>query len=147
MSLLEKARALLSYAEQWEDAELLQKVNDARMETFEYVDQLLELRFTVQELERELAAAREKLSLAGNLKYYRRMYFEQTEDGRLKPDPYCPHCWERNRVAVHLHYNEHAAITLCPNCTLMLEGSDYWTPDEPFSPEEYDGEESRATLR
>ena len=90
--------------------ELMDALVDAKMNAFEVQELIGEKDDRVRELEEALKFT-EKIGRFGEL------YFEVDEGEKPMKDPYCPNCWEVDRVAVHTHTNiMHQALQDCPKC-------------------------------
>jgi hypothetical protein len=82
-----------------EIADLIKKVGDAELyrKIVELEGEIVDLTREKREAETEVERLREGLYTKGKMTFKRRFYFMEDD-----PIPYCPKCWEVDRIAVHL---------------------------------------------
>jgi hypothetical protein len=86
------------------------------------VDSLLEAKIQagetldlIQEKDKEIAKLEDLLSFKNKLIRNDGKYYESDNNGNSTDEPYCPKCWEMEKIPVHLkHIKE--VLFACPNC-------------------------------
>lgn len=90
-------------------AELISALADAKVAAAETIE-------LIENKERQIVELESKLSFSKTLERFKDAYFE-THSGAPVGDPYCAHCWEVDKVAVHLKTGaNHARMKECPRC-------------------------------
>ncbi len=86
------------------------------------VDSLLEAKIQagetldlIQEKDKEIAKLEDLLSFKNKLLRKDGKYYESDNDGNSMNEPFCPRCWEVEKIPVHLNHIEKLRY-ICPNC-------------------------------
>ena len=86
------------------------------------VDSLLEAKIQagetldlIEEKDKEITKLKDLLSFKNNLRRNDGKYYESDSDGNFTGEPYCPKCWEVEKIPVHLKHIEELRY-VCPNC-------------------------------
>jgi len=70
----------------------------------------------IQEKDKEISRLRDLLNFKNKLFLKDGRYYELDEQGNFKTDePFCPKCWEVEKIPVHLKHIEESRYS-CPNC-------------------------------
>lgn len=88
-------------------AELIGALADAKIATAEIND-------FINQKDKRIIELEDALAFQSKLKRYFDAYYEIDSDGVPCGDPYCSHCWETSKRAVHLYYVHPSQI--CPHC-------------------------------
>ena len=86
------------------------------------VDSLLEAKIKaretlnlIQEKDKEISKLEDLLSFKNKLFRKDGKYYEADDNGNSTGEPYCPKCWEVEKIPVHLKHIEELRY-VCPNC-------------------------------
>ena len=120
IAFLESLRAALSFAERAQNAELLGAFQKALLEGQDIIDANLRLREEHRTLQDEIRTLELKLAFSEKLVFIHGLYHAPDSDGRIG-EPFCPTCWESNRLAVHLHWEQAMKGYLCNSCDRQFE--------------------------
>jgi hypothetical protein len=121
MGMVENFKDVISIVQKLDNIELYRKILDLQAEALRLSGDLItkdqELRSKerrITELE-ELTRFQATVVIADN-----GFYFDRDQSGRPMGHPYCPKCWEVNRVPVHIHQMGSSVVernkSVCPNC-------------------------------
>lgn len=111
MSVISNAKEIADLIKKIGDVELYRKIVELEGEIIDLTRANRELEDSVQSLTRSLDV-KESMS-------FRQPFYYQENDNV----PFCPNCWETNKVAVHMVVgrNYHAGLKhTCPNCETDL---------------------------
>ena len=103
MSVAETAKIVGELVKKGVTLELQEKIMQLREEA-------LQLEEDKQRLTKENAELREKLEWKQKLRRSRALYWCEGDD-----TPFCPYCWERSKLAIHLS-NYHGNYCKCMEC-------------------------------
>jgi hypothetical protein len=110
MSIINTAKEIVDLVRKIENVDLLHKVVDLQGEIVELASQKLELEEENKELNKSLC-------LKAKMVWRKPFYYCDGDN-----DPYCPHCWESDKAAIHLKEifrNTHSDRWDCPKCKEM----------------------------
>jgi hypothetical protein len=111
LGVIENAKEIAELVKKLGNVELYKKIVELEGEVIE----LTREKRALEENNHELA---EKLALAGKMTFEKPFYFQ--EGDRV---PFCPRCWEKERVAIHLQNVGHVTRGYrydCPDCKGMF---------------------------
>ena len=104
MGAIENIKEIADLVKKLGDVELYRKIVELEQEIFELSRQNLDNKKEIEELKR-------LLSVKQNIKFSKPYYFVEGD-----PEPYCPKCWEVEKVLVHLTDTIDRNFHHCPNC-------------------------------
>jgi hypothetical protein len=117
MSLISDVKEVAEVVKKMGQVELSLKMVGLQGQIVDLQTENLELKQKVKELEERFEVAKQ-MRRVGHLYY-----------GEKDIDPYCPHCWEMNHVAIHLLPHMGKSSYLCSNCKNHIPNPDYKSPN------------------
>ncbi|PCJ22518.1 MAG: hypothetical protein COA96_14100 [SAR86 cluster bacterium] len=90
MSISDNAKEIADIVKDLGDMELYRKIIELEAE-------ILELTRGTHALEKNIEDLNHVLELKENMKFREPFYYQETD-----PAPFCPNCWEKNKLAIHV---------------------------------------------
>lgn len=78
-------------------------------------DNVKDLKNLIQEKDETIKKLEDTFKFNSSLTRQNKMYYEADEAGKSLGDPFCPRCWEVDKIPVHLKHIEELFYS-CPNC-------------------------------
>jgi hypothetical protein len=104
MGAIENIKEIADLVKKLGDIELYRKIIELEQEIFELSRHNLKYKGDIEELKSLLTKIK-------NVKYSKPFYYSEGD-----PHPYCPKCWEVEKVLVHLTDSMDPNYHHCPNC-------------------------------
>lgn len=114
MGMIDNLKDAAKLAKGLGNMDLYKQILDLQGEALEMQEQLNQKTKRIQELE-------EALTFSSKLVFASGVYFELNEDNTQKGTPYCPRCFEVDRIARHLR--PRSGQMNCPNCKMYFKVS------------------------
>jgi hypothetical protein len=121
MGLYDSAKELAGLITKLNDLPLLQKILDLQQAALAADEERTKLKAQIQELEK-------KLAFQETLEFRSPFYYAEGDD-----TPYCAHCWESEKKAIHLPPAFNSAsgpVWECPSCKQRLIEHDKKPPHD-----------------
>jgi hypothetical protein len=117
MGLLENVREIANVVREMGNLDLYRQILDLQAEVQQLTGDLLRKEELNRQKNLQIRELEEKLRFDEKLVRDRDHYFEADDSGAPKGRPYCSHCWEVDRIAVHIHSDLGLATSgFCPRC-------------------------------
>lgn len=107
MSIIDNAKEI---------ADLIKKIGDIELyrRIIELEGEILDLTKTKRDAETEIEKLKEIINTQSKMEFKKPFYFYKDDES-----PYCPKCWEVERIAIHLDglfQSVHKKYYMCHNC-------------------------------
>lgn len=114
MSLYEAAKDAISIAQKADNVELLRQIIDLQKAMQDMQQENLELKRKNEELQAII-----KKDKSMKYDHEESCYYEHLQDGN-KEGPYCPICWEKDRIGIHLEPDSGSYKWYCKSCKNVM---------------------------
>lgn len=85
------------------------------IKTHEQISEQIE---KIEELKKDNAKLRERLEIQEALRFHpsENSFYLHDKSGQITDGPFCSHCWDGDRLLIHLHGTDVRDYFLCPKC-------------------------------
>ncbi len=104
MGAIENIKEIADLVKKIGDMDLYRKIVELEQEVFEVSRQNLKHQTEIEKL-------KELLSIKQKINYVKPLYYIEGDK-----NPYCPKCWEVDKILVHLIESASPTHVRCPNC-------------------------------
>lgn len=132
MNVIEGFKEVVSLVQKIDNIELLQKILELQGQALQSQSDLIEKDKLLQEKEQEILKLKKYIEYKKKLILLSGFYFDVDKNGNPIGDPFCPHCFEVNKILVHVHMalrGTPGAGSFCPSCKNQYKNYFKITPE------------------